>query len=414
MPKNCTEISAGQAAWNRQRHSLVCGNCVGTNCRKIALILPALIALAASAAPKTEWRTAVNHQARLYGWIIVSQMRTDLELNPHLPPPQTERLWRLEGNLSAGWQWGEPKQGYFDCAQLDLCPPGSNSVLVISKPSMLREALERRCAEEELARRLTEIEKRTEVRFREKEDLEEITWLWDQLSRVAVASVLEKAGRKPLDLEPHRRAVLALKATTGRLFKILSEDYRHSIAWTVTDSLEAGAKKSAHAQEVRVRRPDDSWNADVDHDGRCDIKWVIFDSVVRQAGGSGTESIKTRRCEACQGSVLAVAKRNLMGREAIAGGDLASLADHLDWLRQTQYGAEALRRLLLEAASSGNPETIKLLLSSGADVNARDPSSDCTRLHVAAAEGRREPVEVLLSHGADVHAQSAGFGSSCI
>jgi ankyrin repeat protein len=64
--------------------------------------------------------------------------------------------------------------------------------------------------------------------------------------------------------------------------------------------------------------------------------------------------------------------------------------------------------LLQLAAMIGRPEVVRALLSAGADVHARDGTSDMTALHAAARSGCTEAVRLLLGAGADV---DAGSGS---
>ena len=59
---------------------------------------------------------------------------------------------------------------------------------------------------------------------------------------------------------------------------------------------------------------------------------------------------------------------------------------------------------LQEAAADGDIEQVKLLISKGADVNAKDKSG--TALHHACKKGRTEVVRLLISYGANVNASS--------
>jgi len=66
--------------------------------------------------------------------------------------------------------------------------------------------------------------------------------------------------------------------------------------------------------------------------------------------------------------------------------------------------------LLHEAAEADNPKSAAILLSLGADVNARlrDESAqiaDATPLHMAAQNNYKEVAEILLRYGADISAR---------
>ncbi len=60
-------------------------------------------------------------------------------------------------------------------------------------------------------------------------------------------------------------------------------------------------------------------------------------------------------------------------------------------------------KLLEEAVVSGDVEGVRLLISQGADVNARSEGNYRTPLHWAAMEGHRDIVELLLAHDAGVN-----------
>jgi len=59
---------------------------------------------------------------------------------------------------------------------------------------------------------------------------------------------------------------------------------------------------------------------------------------------------------------------------------------------------------LCRAVRSGDIERVRLLVSAGVDVNAKDKDGN-TALHVAAGNGHAEIVELLIAKGADVNAQ---------
>src|SRR5207344_480315 len=58
------------------------------------------------------------------------------------------------------------------------------------------------------------------------------------------------------------------------------------------------------------------------------------------------------------------------------------------------------------AARTGKPEAVKLLLDSGAKVDARESWGDTTALMWAVAEGNRDVVKLLIDRGANVNARS--------
>ncbi len=69
----------------------------------------------------------------------------------------------------------------------------------------------------------------------------------------------------------------------------------------------------------------------------------------------------------------------------------------------TVFAQSPLDSDLLKMAKEGADSLVEMLLSVGADVNARDENGQ-TPLMLAAAEGHTETVTALLDAGADVHA----------
>ena len=57
------------------------------------------------------------------------------------------------------------------------------------------------------------------------------------------------------------------------------------------------------------------------------------------------------------------------------------------------------------AAREGHADAVKVLLTNGATVNAKDKSPGLTALHYAAYRNQKDVVELLLEVGADVNAR---------
>jgi ankyrin repeat protein len=66
---------------------------------------------------------------------------------------------------------------------------------------------------------------------------------------------------------------------------------------------------------------------------------------------------------------------------------------------------------LHHATAVGHKEIAELLISEGADVNAKDDEYGSTPLHNAAANGHKEIAELLITKGADVNAKEEDGGT---
>src|ERR1035437_10273980 len=89
--------------------------------------------------------------------------------------------------------------------------------------------------------------------------------------------------------------------------------------------------------------------------------------------------------------------------QAIRNNDLASLKARLAKGAQVNTRDQRGSTLLMHAAAFGSPEAVKLLLESGADVNAKN-DLEATALILGA--GYPEKVRMLVEKGADVNAHS--------
>ena len=145
-----------------------------------------------------------------------------------------------------------------------------------------------------------------------------------------------------------------------------------------------------------------------------------------QAGLSPMQALQTATYNAAK----CLGKLDSMG--TVERGKIADLvlldADPLQDIRNTQkiaavvvggkiFQRAALRKMLAQvqahaaihqAVADGEIERVKLLISEGADVNAKDENG-LTPLHHAGREGHKEIVELLLTHGADVNIGGADY-----
>jgi ankyrin repeat protein/imidazolonepropionase-like amidohydrolase len=90
----------------------------------------------------------------------------------------------------------------------------------------------------------------------------------------------------------------------------------------------------------------------------------------------------------------------------VVGGKIFQRAALQKMLAQVEAQAEAEHLHL--AAANGEIERVKLLISEGADVNAKN-NEGLTPLHCAARAGHKEIVGLLLAHGADVNIGGADY-----
>ena len=65
-------------------------------------------------------------------------------------------------------------------------------------------------------------------------------------------------------------------------------------------------------------------------------------------------------------------------------------------------GRELSTTPLIEAASKGHADAVRVLISRGAEVNKHEPCNGFTALHVAAQDGHVPVIELLASNGARI------------
>ena len=94
--------------------------------------------------------------------------------------------------------------------------------------------------------------------------------------------------------------------------------------------------------------------------------------------------------------------------DAVGTGNIEAVKQHIAAGMDVNAKHDAFGITSLEiAAIAGHKEIVELLISEGADVNAKDKKGR-TPLHHAATHGRKEIVELLIAKGADVNAKTEG------
>ena len=94
--------------------------------------------------------------------------------------------------------------------------------------------------------------------------------------------------------------------------------------------------------------------------------------------------------------------------DAVGTGNIEAVKQHIAAGMDVNAKHDAFGITPLEiAAIAGHKEIVELLISEGADVNAKDKKGR-TPLHWAATHGRKEIVELLIAKGADVNAKTEG------
>jgi hypothetical protein len=90
--------------------------------------------------------------------------------------------------------------------------------------------------------------------------------------------------------------------------------------------------------------------------------------------------------------------------DAATRGDLATVESIIKTGVSVNARDESGLTALHYASWKGHPRIVKVLLASGAEVDAKEPRNGWTALYVAAREGHEEVTKALLAAGADMNA----------
>jgi len=225
--------------------------------RKAALfVIGALIVSASIPAVQLapNWRYAADHTLKVSGMILVSD-----ELGPH---------W--DDRLPDGWAWlrgsGKPGRYYFDLGRLSPSSPGGRVVFEASRWNFVNMALQSGFSEEATQRKLEELARKGDVRFKEDREMAEARSEFSTMGTAEAQELLTDA-RTETEFSIGSKGAVVLTATAGGLWKLFVENY--STAGYITALAVQGAAQPIHL----VKSLEWRWNADFDRDGLIDVEW---------------------------------------------------------------------------------------------------------------------------------------------
>lgn len=170
-------------------------------------------------------------------------------------------------------------------------------------------------------------------------------------------------------------------------------------------STEAEQQVEIESQDVAQAQRDDPILDGIPYSSSEDLPKLELAPDLRLCSTCGNETdIYDDRCQNCGG-----VDRSLGILEAVIAGDLDRVEQLLSakpLIIRTHTSGHKWT-LLHMAASGGNSKLAKLLISRGADINART-TDEITALHYAAGKGHAKVVRTLLEHGADATFTSGG------
>jgi ankyrin repeat protein len=145
------------------------------------------------------------------------------------------------------------------------------------------------------------------------------------------------------------------------------------------------------------------------------FKWLLLAAVpltlIAADDPDGTTplhwAVRANDLDAAQRLLLAGANPDAANRYSVTPLSLAAENASAPLIQiLLQAGAHPTGAILMTAARTGNAEVVRMLLTRGADANARESSLGETALMWASAENHPDVVRALIEHGADVDARS--------
>ena len=218
---------------------------------------------------------------------------------------------------------------------------------------------------------------------------------------------LLKLSRKPLILQTHReRNMLHVAASAGQsqLIDILidhgfdvdgrtrSESYAMTALMLAAQNGHTGATQKLLGRGARKDAEDHGWTA---------LHFSCWN-------GGPKEAVSLLQSRILIEQTKAEFYKN--GTERVSPFHLAAMAGRFEILEhlltsnldlKVDHASSSGRKAIYAAAYKGHTNSVKLLLSKGADINGDEESTGCTPLHIASTSGQEECVALLLGQGAN-------------
>lgn len=247
-------------------------------------VLPAIALAAGSAWAAPEWRHAINRTLKLHGGVLLGD----------------ERGTYWDDRLPEGWEWlgppnapfDDPGAGYSKCDQLRPVVENGAVVFETSKWNFLQMALNAGASEEQLGRRLVELEGARTFRFRRDPGISAATALFASMAPDAARKALESPAETAKI--PHMDfGVLVLRTRAGTVFKVLVENYGATVALTWAALADDGPTAKFGANAISPCRRQGNWQRDLDGDGAPDLGWSGPGDAYAPLGGATLAPIQS-------------------------------------------------------------------------------------------------------------------------
>ena len=228
------------------------------------VLISLLVMTAANASGTTLWKGAANAQYKLFGKILIAD----------------EKGSRWNGSLPEGWTWttgtDKPERYYADLGQLEASRISGGVVFSVSRWNFVNSALQEGFSEEVVMRKILQLRKLPEIRFKEDTKFSEAREQFQNMGTEEVLPVLTLHRRTEFSISVS--GIMVVKTTADKLMKLFVENYSTSGFITIHNVSGTGGPAPDRVQHL-VRIIEFPWRADLDGDGLVDIEWKPISNI---------------------------------------------------------------------------------------------------------------------------------------